>query len=68
MIRKEMLSNQALSAHALFFDDVHRNLIFARDKENRPAGRYAKFLKGATYTKMAMSHFPFMHRTPNQSR
>lgn len=46
MIRKEMLSNQALSAHALFFDDVHRNLIFARDKDNRPAGRYAIIPEG----------------------
>ena len=24
---KEMLNNQALSAHALFFDDVHRDLV-----------------------------------------
>jgi len=41
MLSKEMLNNHALSAHALFFDDVCRNLIFATDKDGRPAGRYA---------------------------
>lgn len=41
MLKKEMLENQALCAHALFFDDVHRNLVLAVDKEGRPAGKYA---------------------------
>jgi len=40
MLRKEIIDNQALSAHALFFDDVHRGLIFANDKDGNPAGRY----------------------------
>lgn len=41
MLKKEMLDNQALSAHALFFDDVHRDLVLAVDAEGRPAGKYA---------------------------
>ncbi len=40
MLRKEMLDNQALAAHGLFFDDVHRNLVLAVDSEGRPAGKY----------------------------
>lgn len=46
MLKKEMLENQALSAHALFFDDVHRNLILATDAEGRPAGKYAVIPSG----------------------
>ncbi|NMA37743.1 MAG: enterochelin esterase, partial [Papillibacter sp.] len=41
MLKKEMLKNQALGAHALFFDDVHRNLVLATDKDGNPAGRFA---------------------------
>lgn len=45
MLKKEMLNNQALSAHALFFDDVHRDLVLAVDAEGRPAGKYAMLPK-----------------------
>lgn len=40
MLDNKMLENQALSAHALFFDDVHRNLVLAVDEQGRPAGKY----------------------------
>lgn len=46
MIRSEMLSNQALTAHALFFDDVHRNLKLANDAAGRPAGKYVPIPSG----------------------
>jgi enterochelin esterase-like enzyme len=46
MLRKEIIENQALSSHALFFDDVNRNLVLASDSEGRPMGKYAVIPKG----------------------
>ncbi len=46
MLKKEMIDNQALSAHALFFDDVHRNLVLNVDKDGNPAGRYVSIPEG----------------------
>ncbi len=46
MIRKEILENQALTAHGLFFDDPHRDLIREEDAQGRPNGRYIDLPKG----------------------
>ncbi|MBQ8994770.1 MAG: hypothetical protein IJ091_03035 [Oscillospiraceae bacterium] len=46
MIPKEMLKNQALTAHALFFDDPHRDLVREMDEKGRPNGRYIELPKG----------------------
>jgi hypothetical protein len=47
MIRNEILENQALTESALFFDDVHKKLIFASDANGRPAGKYKDIPQGA---------------------
>lgn len=46
MLKQEMLNNQALSEHALFFDDAHRNLVLHVDGEGRPAGKYPVIPEG----------------------
>lgn len=45
-MKKEIVENQALHAHALFFDPVDRDLIFDTDPEGRPMGRYSKKYPG----------------------
>ncbi|HEX2945393.1 MAG TPA: alpha/beta hydrolase-fold protein [Clostridia bacterium] len=46
MLKKDMLENQALTAHALLFDDVHGNLLSAEDKDGCPASKYETIPKG----------------------
>ncbi|MBR2592718.1 MAG: hypothetical protein IKD62_07125, partial [Oscillospiraceae bacterium] len=46
MIPKKMLENQALTAHALFFDDPHRDLMRTIDEKGRPNGTYYELPKG----------------------
>ena len=46
MLRKELLNNQALTEHALFFDDPHRELIRENDANGRPNGRFITIPKG----------------------
>lgn len=41
-IKKEIIENQALREHALFFDPVDRDLVLATDEKGRPMGRYIK--------------------------
>lgn len=46
MIPKEILENQAITAHALFFDDPHRDLMRTIDEKGRPNGTYYELPKG----------------------
>lgn len=46
MLRKNILENQALQAHALFFDDVRKDLIRMNDENGRPAGKYIPLPEG----------------------
>ncbi|MBR5065278.1 MAG: hypothetical protein IKX09_03425 [Oscillospiraceae bacterium] len=46
MIPKNILENQALTAHALFFDDPNRALIRENDAQGRPNGRFIDRQKG----------------------
>lgn len=46
MLRKEILENQALSAHGLFFDDPHKDLIRGLDEKGHPIGKYIDLPKG----------------------
>lgn len=46
-MKKEILVNQAITEHALFFDPVHKQLVLATDKDGNPAGRYAPKPLGA---------------------
>ena len=39
-IKKEIIDNQTLRSHALFFDPVEKDLVLDWDKEGRPMGRY----------------------------
>jgi enterochelin esterase-like enzyme len=41
-LKKEIIENQALHEHALFFDPVDRDLVFASDEAGRPMGKYVK--------------------------
>jgi enterochelin esterase-like enzyme len=41
-MKKEIIENQALHEHALFFDPVDRDLVFASDEAGRPMGKYVK--------------------------
>jgi len=47
MLRDEIIKNQALNAHALFYDDVRKHLILANDEKGRPAGKYKPIPQGA---------------------
>jgi len=59
MLRSEILTNQALSAHALFFDDVHKNLVLAVDAAGRPAGKYAPIPQGCKVMENGDVEFSF---------
>lgn len=39
-IQKEIIDNQTLHSHALFFDPVEKDLVLASDEKGRPMGRY----------------------------
>ena len=59
MIRKEILNNQALTAHGLFFDDPHRNLVRETDAQGRPNGRFVDVPKGVEVLENGDVNFAF---------
>ena len=59
MLRKEILENQALTEHALFFDDPHRELIRENDANGRPNGRFITIPKGVEVKENGDVEFAF---------
>lgn len=66
MIRPELLSNPALNAHALFFDDVHKNLVLATDAAGNPAGKYVPIPAGVQV--LPNGDVQFAYYAPEASR
>ncbi len=59
MIKKEILHNQALNSHALFFDPVNKDLILATDEKGNPAGKYIDKPRGVVVDEEGVAHFTF---------
>ena len=59
MISKKILDNQAITAHALFFDDPHRDLMRTVDEKGRPNGTYYELPKGVEVTQEGDVRFAF---------
>lgn len=59
MIKKEIIQNQALNSHALFFHPVNKDLVLATDKNGNPAGKYADKPQGVIVDEEGTAHFTF---------
>lgn len=59
MIKKEIIQNQTLNSHALFFQPVNKDLIRVTDENGNPAGRYIEKPQGVTVDEEGTAHFTF---------
>jgi len=59
MIPKNILNNQALQSHALFFDDPHKELIRETDAMGRANGRFIDIPKGVEVLENGDVNFAF---------
>lgn len=66
MISEKILKNQALNAHALFFDPVNKDLVLRTDENGNPAGKYVDKPQGVVVDQEGTAHFSFL--APNAKK